>query len=254
MRFLHPFLYSSAMRYHLSLSICILLLTSCAAQKPVNGNTDASPSMPAVRNVTNSVPSVEPVGGASSSTLAVLSLQQALDVGYTSQKLGIAFRYPSSFKNDCGNTVSVKIRETAYSIEFLQDPYYSDNCRTISDDHSSNSAIATIFAARVHNQTEFNNFYVRVFPDCVISEQSSEPGLTHVFLQSKHPPTDAPDFNCSESIIWNTSANVALFSQLGSKTGGGYKWFAFTPILMPDGNTVNGYDGLIMASIRYLPE
>ena len=254
-RFLYLFLKPSAMRYHLFLPICLLLLTSCAAQNFVNGNFNASSSFPAVPIVTSSVPSFEPVSGASSSTFAVLPLLQALDTSYTTQKLGIAFRYPSSFINACNNTISVKVRENAYSIEFLQDPYFSDLCRTISDDHTSKSAVATIYAARVHNQTELKTFIDHVFPyDCVITEQSSEPGITHVFLQSKHPPTDAPDFQCGESISWDRISNVALFSPLGSKTGGGYKWSGSTPILMPDGSTEGGYDGPIMASIRFLPE
>ena len=47
------------------------------------------------------------------------------------------------------------------------------------------------------------------------------------------------------------SGNLFAF---GSKTGGGYHWSLWSPILMPNGSLEYGFDYPIMQSIRYLPE
>jgi hypothetical protein len=74
-----------------------------------------------------------------------------------------------------------------------------------------------------------------------------------VFLQqSDNPQNDEPDFACSESILWNRTAGVVVFSPLGSKTGGGIHWPSSEQILMPDGSIENSFDFPIMQSIRFL--
>ncbi len=106
-------------------------------------------------------------------------------------------------------------------------------------------------------KTGVRQFIDRVFsPNCDIAEESDyeENGdtFTRVFLQSKNPSKDEPDFACSESLIWNHTAVVVVFSPLGSKTGGGIDWPSPKEILMPDGSTEHAFDYPIMQSIRFL--
>ncbi len=182
-----------------------------------------------------------------------LTMEQALDRTFSSQKLGIAFRYPSkAVVGDCKDPIPVTTREKEYTVEFTLERLPQQTCASLSSD-----VFNVIYAQRATEKSDVRQFINRVFStDCVIKEESDyeENGdrFTQVFLQSKNPPPDEPDFACSESIRWNRTAGVVLFSPLGSKTGGAADWPSSKGIVMPDGSTEYAFDYPIMQSIRFL--
>lgn len=228
----------------------VLALTACSTAAPTQNDVNEAVSS-STDNTQIEASSVAPAQ--SSARPTPVTLEQALDREFSSQKLGIAFRYPSTaFFWDCGDPIPVTAREKEYSVEFVLDHPFDPSCAEF-----PNNVYSVIYAQRVLNKADLRQFIDRVFsPNCEISEESEyeENGseFTRVFLQSKNRPKHEPDFECSESVAWNRTAGVAMFSPLGSKNGGGIDWPSQAEILMPDGSTETAFDYLIMQSVRYL--
>lgn len=177
----------------------------------------------------------------SSSSEQAVPFAKALDRTFSSTKLGIAFRYPSAVElGDCKDAIPVMTREKEYSIEFVVEHMPDETCAYLPSE-----VFSTIYAQKAAGIMDVRQFIDRVFsPDCEISEESEyeENGdaFTRVFLQ------------CSESVLWNRTTGVVMFSPLGSKTGGGSDWPSPRAILMPDGSVEYAFDYPIMQSIQFL--
>lgn len=181
-----------------------------------------------------------------------IPLEKALDRTFSSTKLGVSFPYPSVvYQVECDTQIPVTVREIETGIEFLQEWGVDEECGRI-----PGGLFSVIHIQRASDTTDVRRFIDKVFStNCTISEKSEyeESGheLVRFFLQSKNPPKDEPDFACGESIIWNKTIGIVLFSNLGSKTGGGIDWPSKRPILMPDGSVERAFDFPIMKSIQF---
>jgi hypothetical protein len=222
----------------------VLALGACSTTAPTQNdvNEAVSSSAGTTQMETSSVPQTQS---------SVLPMPESLDREFSSQKLGIAVRYPSTaVVGDCADPISVTAREKEYSVEFVLDHAPDPTCAEV-----PGNVFNIIYAQRVSTKTDLRQFIDKVFsPNCEITYEGEEDGdeFTGVFLRSKNPPTDAPDFECSESVAWNRTAGVAMFSPLGSKNGGGIDWPSRLEIQIPEGITYQAFDFLIMDSIRYL--
>lgn len=197
-------------------------------------------------------PAAAPVDTTASSQ--PIPYEQALNRTFSSQTLGIALRYPSTaMVGDCADPFPVTAVERAFSVAFTLDHAPDADCASV-----AGNVFAKIHAQRANDLADVRAFIDRVFsPDCEIAEQqdvadATGDDFTLILMRSKDAPKDAPDFACGESIVWNRTAGVVLFSSLGSKMGGGVEWPSPTEILMPDGSTERIFDFLIMDSIRFL--
>ncbi len=192
---------------------------------------------------------VQPEQQAASSSTATISVDQALDKSFTSQKYGILLRYPSTiYDTQCSFSLPVTASESDRGIEFTY-PMHDGGCAPVPSEVGNISHIAL---ARAIDDQDVQNFIDRVFPQgCEESERSEYGNIVRIFLHAKSPAIAEREFQCSESILWNKNAAIVLFSNLASKKGGGYEWPSLVPIEMPDGSTENGYDFAVMQSIQY---
>ncbi len=229
-----------------------IALTACSSSA-ITQNTQTVSSVANSESVR--VETSSSVQAHSASSDSPIPVDQALDRTFSSKKLRIAFRYPSTaLVGDCKDPIAVTALEKEYSVEFTLAHPPDPACASLP------GVFNIIYAQRAGGVGEIREFVDKVFsPDCAIQKENQsdwyeENGdeFTHVFLQSKNPPTDSPDFACSEALVWDRTAGVVMFSPLGSKTGGGIHWPSPKPILMPDGSTESAFDGLIMQSIRFL--
>jgi len=229
---------------HLKNSTLLLgiALAACSTSVPQKQVSDESDSSSVVMIYEES----------SASSMQTIPLDEALDATFSSDKLGIALRYPSTAVIGGCPSVAITVKETDTSIQFIPEPMPDVSCASIGGDGVFN----VVYAQRVTDEEGVAAFISKVFsPDCVIGEQSEfqENGddYSMVFSISRNPPSDAPDF-CSEAVRWNRTAGVVVFSSLGSKTGGAPDWPSNRQILLPDGIIEYSYDYPIMLSIRYL--
>lgn len=233
---------------HLSVFLLSLLLTACSTSVSTNvEDTAASSSSVAVSSASQSQ---------SASSQPPVLLKDALDQTFSSATLDILVHYPSTVRiGECEEGIPVHAREGEYKIEFVVEHLPDETCGYLSSE-----VLAEIHVQRATELADVRAFVDRVFsPDCEITAaedgdayQMNGDQYTHVFLHSKNPPIDEPDFACGEAITWNRTAGVVLFSSLGSKTGGGIEWPADREILLPDGNIEYAFDFLIMDSIEFL--
>lgn len=228
--------------------LLLTLLSACAPSQPVaTTDTMASSAATAASSAESSVSSVP-----------ALPYEEAMDATFSSQTLGISFRYPSRYyDSSCDQMLPVEARERMGAVDLVPTEVYDGACALIIDptakEQRQKELTSTINAQRAETEEEVREFIDRVFsPDCIITERAEDVDVTRLFLSSKNPPADEPDFTCSESILWRLDPRVVVFSPLGSKTGGGVEWPAKEPFLSADGTEEYSFDYAIMQSIRYL--
>ena len=230
--------------------LLVLALTACNSASPIQ-NVDTKASSNSAENTQEENSSVQQVQNSVSAS--PVPFNQALDRTFSSEKLGISFRYPSmAMVGDCKDPISVTAQEGEYLVEFILSQMPDATCASL-----PNNIFNIIYVQRATNKTDIRQFIDRAFsPKCVIAEESEYEdngnSFTRVFLQSENPPKDEPDLACSESILWDRTVGVVMFSPLGSKTGGGIDWPSSKEILMPDGSIEYAFDYPIMQSIRFL--
>lgn len=178
--------------------------------------------------------------------------RHGLDARFESKRFGIEVRYPSTaFPGDCADLLPVVAREGGHGIDFVFAEHPDDSCAHYKDD-----VIATIYIQKARNDDDIRRFVDRVFsPRCRI-ENGGPRGAgtgqeTFIHLQPEFPPTDDPDFLCDFAVV-NPVAGIVYYSSLMSKNGGAYEWPARETIELPEGRIEQGYDFLIMESIKAL--
>jgi hypothetical protein len=231
------------------LLLTVFLLAACNSAVSNAENTSSAASEDSVFSASSAQ---------SSSSPEALSYEQALPNVFTSERLGIDVRFPSvMYDMDCGRELPVVAEEKEFTITFTPTELLNGDCAVIMDavgkEERAKQFQATIHVQRAKSSDEVRQFIDRVFsPDCLITEENEYNGTNFMFLASKNPPKDEPDFLCSETVRWNKEKGVVLFSSLGSKNGGGIEWGSAKPFLMPDGSIEYSFDYAVMQSIRYL--
>ncbi len=194
----------------------------------------------------------------SQSSTPAVPYAKALDKTFISHRVGIRVKYPSTlFDTNCQKDLPVVAEEKDASVVMVPQEVYGADCKLLTDPQEKiarqSDFHSTIYVQRATTDKQVRQFIDRVFsPDCKITEQNDYQGVTRLFLASKHPSANEPDFICGESVEWQKSAGVILFSSLGSKTGGAVRWPSRSGILMPDGSIEGGYDFLIVDSVVFL--